>query len=159
MINDKVSQVQALQKQLADAEEQLGRASRDVAEKDAKVWAWVWVWVSRCGGADRGAYRPLASRCVRVYPHTEGEGGVRHIHAPRRGRGLRVVAGVSPPLYPSLCIRPSPDSLAYPPLSSLSQIKGMEEVMHHSQSYSTTLQSYNTTLQVCERGVDVSVWG
>ena len=31
--------------------------------------------------------------------------------------------------------------------ASLPQIKGMEEVMHHSQSYSTTLQAYNTTLQ------------
>ncbi len=27
------------------------------------------------------------------------------------------------------------------------QIKGMEEVVQHGQSYSTTLQSYNTTLQ------------
>ncbi|GAX76590.1 hypothetical protein CEUSTIGMA_g4036.t1, partial [Chlamydomonas eustigma] len=27
------------------------------------------------------------------------------------------------------------------------KIKGMEEVMHHSQSYSSTLQTYNTTLQ------------
>ena len=30
-------QVQALQRQLADSEEQLGRATRDIAEKDAKV--------------------------------------------------------------------------------------------------------------------------
>ena len=40
MIGEQAASIVALQKQLGDTEEQLGKASKDVAEKDAKARIW-----------------------------------------------------------------------------------------------------------------------
>lgn len=100
MLGEQATSIASLRRKLVDVEEQLEKAVKDVAEKDAKARS--------CG---LGAAQMCRSLTVKV----------RH----------RPAACPPHPLPPSRRV----------------QIKGMEEVMHHSQSYSSTLQSYNTTLQ------------
>ena len=120
MIGEQAASIVSLQKQLVDTEEQLVKATKDVAEKDAKA---------RIRLAFTGLGRFLS-----------GAGRIWHSAMMNNCHAL------SHPL-PLSCCSDQGHGGSDPPPPPAVQIKGMEEVMHHSQSYSSTLQSYNTTLQ------------